>query len=137
MRSEPEKNSTFTTATSSLAPAVKEIASDVRKVAPSAGLVRLTVGGSFGVFTALVIDGEIDVAPEPSVALAVMECVPAESEAVIEYGADVSSPIRLEPEKNSTLLTETSSVASAVNAIASVVRNVAPLAGKVTVTVGG
>ena len=86
--------------------------------------------------TVMLIAADVVERPAPSVALAVIECVPAAKEAVREYGAVVSVPIRLAPSKNSTLAKLTSSDAFALKVIVSVVRNVAPSEGAVTETVG-
>src|ERR1041385_4215491 len=76
--------------------------------------------------------------PPVSVAFAVIECVPAGSDALTEYGAVVSAfPIKNPSEKNSTLATPASSFAFALKDIVSLVTNVALLAGSRRDTVGG
>src|SRR5437762_1538317 len=82
---------------------------------------------------------EVVAAPKLSVALAVIECVPAATLLqVMLYGAAVSVPIKLLSPKKSTLVTVPSgSVAVALIEIVAGAVKVAPLAGEVTLTTGG
>src|SRR5262245_55833853 len=80
---------------------------------------------------------EVVLAPALSVALAVMEWVPADNVVDTAYGVEVTLPIELLSAKNSIEATLPSSVALAEMLMVSVVRNVVPLAGDVMATVGG
>ena len=137
---EPSRNSTLVTLPpGSLAVAVIVIVGFQAKIAPSAGEVMLAVGAAFAALTVIVDGALVVLAPRSSVARAVTVYVPAATPPQVKlYGAVVSSPSFAAPLKNSTLAT----VPSASDAVAARLTvagaaKVAPLAGCVSVTVGG
>ena len=97
--------------------------------------VMVAVGAAL---TVTVFVPDVPVKPAPSVAIALIDKVAADIGVyVIEYGELLSDPSDVVPLKNSTLDTETSSVAVAVSVMAVPTQAVDPLVGAVNVTVGG
>jgi hypothetical protein len=125
----------------SLAAALIAIVAGAMNVAPLAGEVIATVGGRLAAavtVTATAVD--TFVVPRLSVAFAVSEYEPAGTFVhCAAYGADVAVPTSVEPpRKNSTFATVPSgSDAEAARGIVAPAANVAPLAGEVSVTLGG
>src|SRR5438874_6712684 len=82
---------------------------------------------------------EVVAAPKLSVALAVIECVPAATLLqVMLYGATVSVPIKpLSPKKSTLVTVPSESEAAALIGIVAGAVKVAPLTGAVMLTAGG
>jgi hypothetical protein len=137
----PWKNSTLVTVPGdvSVALALIVILVPAANVAPEAGAVRLTDGGVLEDDTVIDLAADVVLALWLSVAIAVMEYDPAGTAFhTTLYGLVMSSPIFVEPWKNSTFATVPGDVSDALALIVifEPATKVAPAAGAVRLTEG-